>query len=73
MNCWSITSVNNPKKVGLLFGSPIFILYLCKVKLKQQVMVVFLVLLVMAFGVFGYFDDVNEEMSDEGWNEKYNR
>jgi hypothetical protein len=36
-------------------------------------MVVFLVLLVMAFGVFGYFDDVNEEMSDEGWNEKYNR
>ena len=28
-------------------------------------MVVFLVLLVMAFGAFGYFKDVNEEMSDE--------
>jgi hypothetical protein len=36
-------------------------------------MVVFLVLLVMAFGAFGYFKDVNEEMSDEGWNEKFNR
>jgi hypothetical protein len=31
-------------------------------------MVVFLVLLVMAFGAFGYFKDV-----DEGWNEKFNR
>lgn len=36
-------------------------------------MVVFLVLLVMAFGAFGYFKDINEEMSDEGCNEKYNR
>jgi hypothetical protein len=36
-------------------------------------MVVFLVLLVLAFGAFGYFNGVNEEMSDEGWNEKFNR
>ena len=36
-------------------------------------MVVFLVLLVMVFYAFGYFNDVNEEMSDEGWNEKFNR
>jgi hypothetical protein len=36
-------------------------------------MVVFLVLLVLTFGSFCYFNDVNEEMSDEGWNEKFNR
>ena len=36
-------------------------------------MVVFLVLLVIAFGACGYFKDVDENMSDEGWNEKYNR
>jgi hypothetical protein len=62
------------KKINNKFGGLKYYPYICYINLKLKTMVVFLILLGLAFSWLHQSEnDDDDNLSDEAWNEKYNR